>query len=440
MAFFQDISLSFWTIFSTGLLTIVAFLVIWGLQKEKRLPLTAKIFSENGALYMIRSLQFIVLLWWLFLTGSNIGFSFFDLVREPIIDTDNFRITPHTFLIILSELLLVLLIRQSILYLARLLQERRNIRSSQMRMLLTILDIFIWGAGLFLVLATMKLPVKTVFAFPLATFSDNNTLTVGNIISIILVFSLTNWVLSVLEEVFLNIGPRDRESRPRRKTMFTVFKYLIWVLIIILSLETVGVKISVLIASSAALFVGIGLGIQDIFKDLISGVFLHFEKNLKEGDIIESEGIVGEVKELGLRTTKIMTRDNIFMMVPNHQFITEPVINWSHSNQNTRFFVEVGVAYGSDVNLVEKILLECAAKNQKITNIPKPFVRFLNFGNSSLDFQLFFWTEDTFIVENIKSDIRFSVYKAFAENDIQIPFPQQDVYIKQFNDPKKTNQ
>jgi small-conductance mechanosensitive channel len=195
-------------------------------------------------------------------------------------------------------------------------------------------------------------------------------------------------------------------------------------------LDTLGIRLTLLLAGSAALLVGIGLGLQQVFKDIVSGFFLLFEGNLKVGDVVELEGDVGIVKEIGFRTTKIENRDNIILIIPNSKFIGENVINWSHIEQKTRFSVDVGVAYGSDVELVKKVLLECARDHQEVTEYPKPFVRFDDFGNSSLDFQLFFWTDNAFRVENIKSDLRFAIDKKFRENKITIPFPQRDVHIK----------
>lgn len=427
----ESINLSLWSIIWITAITLALVVIIYSLHKLRKATLFTKIFSSQGSHYLIGFIQIFTVLWYLAIMSSLIGLKLFEFLRQPIIDTHNFRITPYTFIILVSELFIVFIIRQFLLYYIRLWQEKKHINPSQTRTLVIVLELLLWSTAIFLALEFMRLPVRTVFSFVLFTVNRVKTFTVGNAISIILVFALTNWVLSVLQELFLNIGARDNDSLPRKKTMFLIFKYLIWVLIIILSLETFGVKISVLIASSAALFVGIGLGLQEIFKDLISGIFLHFEKNLKLGDIIESKGIVGEVKEMGIRTTKILTRDNIFMMIPNHQFITEPVINWSHAVQETRFSVNIGVAYGSDVMQVQKILLSCAKGHQYITSNPVPFVRFLNFSNSSLDFQLFFWTDKTFIVENIKSDIRFKIYQEFKEHNIQIPFPQQDVYIKE---------
>ncbi len=197
-----------------------------------------------------------------------------------------------------------------------------------------------------------------------------------------------------------------------------------------LGLESLGFDISLLLAGSAALLVGIGLGLQDIFKDLISGIILLFEGSIKVGDVIEVNQLVGIVKEINIRTSKVRTRDGIMIIVPNGAFITQNVINWSNSNKLTRFNIDVGVAYGSDVRLVEKLLVECAEKNEMIMPRPKSFARFNNFGNSSLEFQVYFWTEKTWRVESIKSELRFGIDEAFRKNKVTIAFPQMDVYVK----------
>jgi small-conductance mechanosensitive channel len=129
------------------------------------------------------------------------------------------------------------------------------------------------------------------------------------------------------------------------------------------------------------LLVGLGLGLQQIFRDIVSGVILLFERNIKIGDIVELDKEIGKIKEIGFRTTKIESRDNIILIIPNSRFISENVINWSHIQKRTRFKVEVGVAYGSDVKLVKQILFDCASSHNVISKIPKPFVRFDNFGN-----------------------------------------------------------
>ena len=130
-----------------------------------------------------------------------------------------------------------------------------------------------------------------------------------------------------------------------------------------------------------------------------------------------------------MRTSKIQTRDDFIIIVPNHKLISDNIINWSHLRTKTRFNIKVGVAYGSDTNLVKTILLKCAENRPEIASTPEAFVRFTDFGDSSLDFQLFFWTSETFSVEHIKSNLRFIIDQEFKTHGIRIPFPQRDVHF-----------
>lgn len=260
--------------------------------------------------------------------------------------------------------------------------------------------------------------------------TDNLTLTLYDLLMAVVILVITVIILWAIKRIFKRTLLRKAIDKSKGHVVFQLIKYLIWIIAIFLMLDTIGVRITLLLAGSTALLVGIGLGLQQVFKDIISGIFLLFEGNLKIGDVVELDGIIGIVKEMGFRTTKIESRDNIILVIPNSKFIEENVINWSHIEQRTRFNVEVGVAYGSDVERVKKILEACAYEHEEITDAPEPFVRFNDFGNSSLDFQLFFWTNNAFRVENIKSDLRFAINRKFKENGITIPFPQRDVHIK----------
>jgi small-conductance mechanosensitive channel len=211
--------------------------------------------------------------------------------------------------------------------------------------------------------------------------------------------------------------------------LYQLIRYFTWIISILIVFETIGLKITILLAGSAALLVGLGLGLQEIFKDIVSGISILIEGIVKIGDVVELKGVIGKVKEIGIRASKVETRDNIIVIIPNTQFVNENVINWSHMQKKTRFMVEVGVAYGSNVNLVKDLLLQCASKHTELAKKPNPFVRFTDFGESSLDFQLFFWTDKTFEVENIKSNIRFSIDDLFRANNVVIPFPQRDVHL-----------
>jgi len=255
--------------------------------------------------------------------------------------------------------------------------------------------------------------------------------TVYEILIILLLLVSTILLMRVLKRVFRARERRKEFDPGRSHAILQILKYVVYIAVILISLEIVGIKITLLLAGSAALLVGLGLGLQQIFQDIMSGIAILFEGSLKVGDIVEiQDNIIGRVIEIGLRTSKIETRDNIIMVVPNSKFVTDIVINWSHMEKKTRFHIDVGVAYGSDVEKVSQVLLQCAEDINKISKTPAPFVRFSDFGNSSLDFQLYFWTTETFQVEYIKSEIRYKIDSAFRANGIHIPFPQRDVHIK----------
>ena len=215
------------------------------------------------------------------------------------------------------------------------------------------------------------------------------------------------------------------------QTVFQIIKYFAWVITIVFIVSSLGISVTVLMAGSAALFVGLGFGVQSLFNDFVSGLIILFEGTIRINDVVELEsGIIGKVHEIGLRTSKVLTRDNIITIIPNNNFVGKNVINWTYNEHKTRFKVEVGVAYGSDVRLVEKILIACALEHEKIYKEPKPMVQFNNFGESSLDFSLFFWIDDSFWVEMIRSDLRFAINDKFKSHQIQIPFPQRDLHIR----------
>lgn len=271
--------------------------------------------------------------------------------------------------------------------------------------------------------------IKEILNFSLIQ-TNNLHITVYNLLTVVLILIITEIIIWTLHRVFKKkIYPKPNIDIGKSHTIYRLIKYFLWISAILFILQTVGIKVTFLLAGSAALLVGLGLGLQEIFRDIVSGLILLFERNMKINDVVEVDEEIGKVKEIGFRTTKIETRDNIIHIIPNSRFITGEVINWSHIEKLTRFSVNVGVAYGSDVRLVEKVLHDCAINHKKISEKPDPFVRFNDFGESSLEFQIFFWTDESFYVENIKSDLRFEIDKRFREEKVQIPFPQQDVHI-----------
>jgi len=224
--------------------------------------------------------------------------------------------------------------------------------------------------------------------------TENTEITVWSVIIVILFFLATFISLKIIRSFFRRFIRKQEAERRSYWSVYLILRYVVWLVVIVLMLETSGVKVSILLAGITALLVGVGFGIQQLFSDFASGIVLIFERNLQINDIIElDDGTVGKVLHIGLRTSKLKTRDDVILVVPNSKFVNDTIINWSQMDYNTRFSVKVGVAYGSDTKLVTRILLGCASKIKSISAQPKPFVRFSDFGDSSLDFEVFFLGE-----------------------------------------------
>ncbi len=261
--------------------------------------------------------------------------------------------------------------------------------------------------------------------------SDSLQLSVYKVMMAVIIVLATILILRIVRRMFKRLVTLGRLDAAGYWSVYQIVRYFVWVIVTILILDTAGIEVSVLLASMAALLIGVGFGIQYIFGDIVSGIVILFEKNIKIGDVLElDDHTVGKVLEIGLRTSKIITRDDIIMIIPNSKFVNDRIINWSNMDSKTRFSVGVGVAYGSDVQLVSRLLLEAARENARIADNPPPFVRFQDFGESSLDFKVYFWVVDSFLVENIKSDLRFAIDRKFRDSQVVVPFPQRDVHIK----------
>jgi small-conductance mechanosensitive channel len=188
--------------------------------------------------------------------------------------------------------------------------------------------------------------------------------------------------------------------------------------------------------ASASLFVGLGFALQYPFQDIISGILIILDQSLHVGDIIEVEGKVGRVFEIRLRTTRALTRDDKVIVIPNHKFLTDSIYNYTQNHKTTREAVRVGVAYGSDVQLVTILLLEAVAEQRNILKSPKPFVLFEDFGDSALIFSVSFYITDSFGDPQIKSNVRYAIDTKFRKNNVSIPFPQRDVHLYQASSTK----
>ncbi len=256
---------------------------------------------------------------------------------------------------------------------------------------------------------------------------DAVVLDIGLVLLVIISFIIASFLLKWIRLLFT----RKMEGNDKLKfiSIFKFIKYLTYIIVFITIISVAGVNITPFLAASAALLVGLGLALQDLFQDIIAGIFILVDKSLMVGDIIEIDNRVCRVAEIKLRTTRAITRDDKIIIIPNHKFISDIIYNHTQNHRSTRENVKVGVAYGSDVKLVEKLLLECVDHQKGVLKSPKPFVMFEDFADSSLNFGVYFFIGDSFVDPRIKSDIRFSIDAKFKENEITIPFPQRDVHF-----------
>lgn len=198
-----------------------------------------------------------------------------------------------------------------------------------------------------------------------------------------------------------------------------------------IALKTVGIDLNSLAFVAGAVGIGVGFGLQNIISNFVSGLILLAERPVAIGHRIEIGGVAGQVTQISLRSTTVVTNDNITIIVPNSDFITSPVTNWSYGDPKVRFRLPVGVAYGSDVEKVRRVLLEVAVTNPSVLKEPAPAVFFDGFGDSSLDFELGVWTADRARnPRRFRSELFFAIERAFREHDIEIPFPQRDLHLR----------
>ncbi|MFD2724729.1 mechanosensitive ion channel family protein [Hyunsoonleella rubra] len=260
-------------------------------------------------------------------------------------------------------------------------------------------------------------------------FSDGISISVKDVLVIITVIFFTTLLLKLVFRILTKKLPEA--DKTKFNVVFGYFRWLVYVVILLITLHAVGVNVTAVFAASAALLIGIGLALQTLFQDIIAGVLILLDQTIHVGDIIEIDGKIGRVEEVKLRTTRAVTRDNRVLIIPHHLYLTNSLYNWTQNGSTTREGVSVGVAYGSDVQLVKKLLLQAASSHDMVLKHPAPTVFFEDFGESSLDFRVMFTTNDSFQAVFPKSDIRFEIDRLFREHNISIPFPQRDIHIIQ---------
>ena len=246
------------------------------------------------------------------------------------------------------------------------------------------------------------------------------TLSVYEILAAILIIVFGIFISRMVKKLIY----RSQKIDLGKKFAFSqIFHYVIIIFSFFLMMKSLGVNISPILVGSGALLVGVGLGLQSLFLDFVSGVIILFDRTVKVGDIVDIDGNIGEVSDIRMRTTAILTRDNKDMIFPNSLLTKDKLINFSHNDNIVRFQVEVGVHYDSDIELVERLMIESTKEVEDISHSKEPFVFLESFGDSCLDLTLYYYSRNLFSAPRIRNEVRRNILKKFRENGIDIPYP-----------------
>ncbi|MGQ2136002.1 mechanosensitive ion channel family protein [Ornithobacterium rhinotracheale] len=248
------------------------------------------------------------------------------------------------------------------------------------------------------------------------------------VVAFVILLLIAKKLSKFLENKVLSSRISDRGVR---SSISAIFKYIFIFLGIIFIFQSAGFDFGSFSYLAGALGVGIGFGLQNIAQNFISGLVILFERPIKVGDRIEVGNIVGDVTSISMRSTKIVTNDNINVIVPNSEFINNKVINWSYNERKVRFRFPIGVSYNENPSKVREITLEVAQKHKGVLNFPEPQLLFDDYGDSSLNFELVEWTS-TYIQRPklLKSELYYAIFEAFSKEGIEIPFPQRDLNLR----------
>jgi small-conductance mechanosensitive channel len=272
-------------------------------------------------------------------------------------------------------------------------------------------------------------PVRRVLDYPIFPSSG---ITVASLLALVLLIGLVILLERVVRRYFVTRLLRRTHLEPAMQfALARVIGYALLGLGFYVSLQMVGVNLNSLAFIAGAVGVGLGFGLQNIISNFISGLIILAERPIAIGDRVEIGGVAGQVREISLRSTTVITNDNMAIIVPNADFITQRVTNWSYEDPRVRFRISFGVAYGTDLTKLRKLMLEVADENPQALKDPKPELFFVGFGESSLNFELGVWSgEATISPRRFLSDLFFAMEKKLRENAIEIPYPQQDLHVR----------
>lgn len=290
--------------------------------------------------------------------------------------------------------------------------------------------LFIFALHLFGWLEPLSAALRAI-TLPLGSIEIN----LWAIISAIVALFVLLWLVA-LSTRFMDAFVRTREDIPPsiKVLIGKASRFLLYTLAIVGALKIGGVPLGGLAIFSGALGLGLGFGLQKVISNLVSGVIILLDKSIKPGDVIEIEGTFGWINTLRTRYISVITRDRKEILIPNEDFVTNKVINWSFTDRIVRIKADVGISYSCDVPEAIEICKKAVESIPRVLKTPEPNCLLMGFGDSSIDLQVRFWINDAPQgVSNVRSEVLVAVWKAFRDNNIEIPFPQRDLHIKSGN-------
>jgi len=269
-------------------------------------------------------------------------------------------------------------------------------------------------------------------------FLDTRLFTIGTTevtLSAIFVFLFILLVVVILSRLFARkfverVLIRLQIEEGTRYTFRRIIELTFILIGAIIAFQSIGINLSGLAVIFGLLSVGIGFGLQNITSNFVAGLILLFERPIKVGDRVTVGGVEGDVMDINIRSTTVRSLNNIDIIVPNSEFVSSQVVNWSHGDRKIRLDIEVGVSYQSDLDTVLRSLEEVALENPEILRDPEPDVHLREFGDSSWNMRLRVWIDDPKRHPVVRSDINCAIVRKFRENGVEIPFPQRDLHLR----------
>lgn len=272
--------------------------------------------------------------------------------------------------------------------------------------------------------------VREILNFQLFRVSDA-PVTVASVLVFLLLLTLFIFAgIFVRRALNRRVFRRLKMDSGTSYTLSRITQYLVITIGVLISFNFVGINLSSLTVIFGLLSVGIGFGLQNVTANFISGLIILFERPISIGDRVMVSDIEGDVTEINIRSTMVRTVNNIFIIVPNSEFVSKDVINYSHGDPTYRLDIDVGVSYGSDLDTVLKALKEVADTNATVMKKPEPEVHLIEFGDSAWNMQLRAWIPDVKRYPRVRNELNQSIVRTFKKYDIEIPFPQRDLHVR----------